>query len=95
MERKSEAVEPGKAVGVEDTSTVILDADDADQALFFVIQNVSDEAITLRLAAAGAVVDQGIVLNPGGVWREENYAGAVCAIHAAAGETKNLSVVIC
>lgn len=93
LERKSEAVEPGKAVGVGPGSTTILDADDADRAVKFYISNGSDADIRIRYGAS-AMPGSGILLKTGMTLEEDRYAGQVCGVPEAGGGTKFVGVTI-
>jgi hypothetical protein len=97
IEKSSVALDPGSIVPLGDASTPIFDADDLDNAKVFVLTNNSDTDMTLVLdAGVGAITaNAGVVLKAsGGVWREENYAGAIRGRHNGAGGTKDLSVVV-
>jgi len=82
------------AVSVGSTSTTILAAN--ANRKYAVIVNDSDTVIYLALGAA-ASVNSGIRLNANGGAYEINwtnlYKGAIYGIHAAAGLTKNVTVV--
>lgn len=94
FERRSEAAEAGATIAVATTSTSIFDADAPDAGYKWIIQNPSDEDVTIRLAADGAEPGAGIVLNPGGVWEEDRYAGPVCACHHGVGGTVDILLTI-
>jgi len=82
------------AVSVADSSTTILSANDARK--YALIVNDSDTTIYLALGAAAAV-NRGIRINANGGAYEINWTnlfkGAIYGIHAAAGVTKNVTVV--
>jgi hypothetical protein len=93
MERKSEAVEPGKAVGVGPGSTTILDGDDADLGVKFYISNGSDADIRIRYGAS-AMPGSGILLKPGNTLEEDRYAGEVSGVPETPGVVKFVGVTI-
>lgn len=95
--RKSEAIDPGSVIPVSDTGTIVLDADDADLAVKFILINNSDTDMTARLsdAAANVVTGEGILLKAsGGFWVEREYAGPVKVKHHGSPGNKNLTRVI-
>lgn len=95
--KASVASDPGSTVQLDDSSTPIFNATDLDTALFFVLTNNSDTDFTLVLddGADPIAVNAGLPLKAnGGVWREENYAGAIRGRHNGSGGTKGLSVVV-
>lgn len=94
LDRKSEAVEPGRIVAVGVASTPVLNDAELDGAVKVYVLNNSAQTVTLRLAAAGAVPGAGLVLAPGGAWDEDRYAGALCACHHGSAGTVDLTVVI-
>jgi hypothetical protein len=100
LTRASDPIDPGTNIDVADTETVVLDADDADRAVKFILQNNSDTAITVALQDTFAA-GEGIVLLPGdategggGTWEEERYAGPVWARHHGAPGNKPLTRLI-
>lgn len=94
LQRSSAASDGGTDVAVGTTWTEVLDADDADAAVRFMLQNNSDTNIEVRLDDDG---DVGIMLlaGPGGgLWDEDRYAGTVYARHTGVSGTKNLTRII-
>lgn len=71
--------------------TPVLDADDADSAVKFILQNNSDTDMELSLGNA-AVAGFFLYAN-GGSWEEDRYAGVVFARHGGVG-AKNLTRVL-
>lgn len=96
IEKVSAASEPGRVVPLSDASTPIFSDTDLDSAYAYIITNISDTAVTLHLdgGAAPIAAGAGVVLAPGGIWREENYAGALRGRHNGVGGTKDISVVV-
>lgn len=91
-ERSSEAIDPGSEIAVGVAYEVVLDADDADRAVKFILQNNSDTDMTIRLADSAG---PGFILKAaGGTWEEAQYAGVVYAKNNGVGGDKNLTRVI-
>jgi hypothetical protein len=96
--RQSTATEPGRVIAVSGADWVeVCDDTDLDVGLAFILANNGAADATVRLEPAAdanggtpAVANEGVVLKPGGTWREENYAGALCALSAGT----DLSLVI-
>lgn len=91
--RASDAIDAGTdiAVAAGGGYAVVMDANIADRAVKWILQNNSDTDITIRLGSDAGV---GVVLKAGGgLWYEESYAGVVYAKHGGAG-SKNLTRVI-
>ena len=89
--RSSEPINPGSVVAVTTSWTAVLDADDADLATKFILQNNSDTDI--EIALANDATDGIILESGGGAWEEREYAGPVWAKHGGSG-TKDLTVLI-
>lgn len=90
--RSSAAIDAGSEIAVGVAFTEVLDEDDADRAVRFILQNNSDTDMTIRLSSANG---PGFVLKAGGgLWEEDRYAGAVYAKHNGPTGTKPLLRVL-
>jgi hypothetical protein len=89
--RASKAIDPGTDLPVGNTPTPVLDDDDADRAIKFILQNNSDTEMIVTLDADGG---PGIHLLPSGVWEENQYAGPVWARHVGASGSKTITRII-